>query len=416
MKDFPPCAVIITGGLLDFPAKGASANLAAELWHGFAGNGLAPMMVPLDESRVADGPVRGVYQGADYAYLHAHRNPLHRHFRGSSTLSKFFSAFKLSRLIKSRSDSLTMVFALSLSEREFKMIARACRRSQVPFVYFLVEEPSSMFRMGWQSGLITLNQLKRAEARAETFYKKTLTRATVVCCITKALADYAIDRGVPAEKVFVLPNVKRCTNSVSNNESASPGKPLTLIYSGRINFVRDDFDILFEAWERAMQESLPLRLEIYGSGPQKDEMKINDTITERGLTESVEFRGFIERGELEARQASADAFLLLKADIEQNRFNYPTKLMDYLNWAGPVIMSDISSHRVHFIDKKNCIMVQPGSAQSLLRALRWLVENEHRSREIGLRGRALLQSNFDPIQNAGSLIDMVRSQRGGNNQ
>jgi len=240
-------------------------------------------------------------------------------------------------------------------------------------------------------------------------YYTVLKRVDLLCCISQPLYNFLIEKRYSENHLHILSNVKFLDKPVERliRESLPTKNTRRVLYSGRINLTRDDFYTLFEAWRLLLDQGTNLQLDIFGSGPKQEIQKVSKLIKEFNLEDSVTFHGFVSRALLEQALERADAFLLLKSDIPQNRFNYPTKLMDYLSYGKPVIMSKIASHERHFSHGKNSLMVTPGSTSELFDVLKTIATSYETVTPIGIEGSKLLRIHFDATVESAKLVEKL---------
>lgn len=404
-KMFRARKVFFIGSGFDICDGNATTNYSVELAMGFQSNGFDSLLLPIFNS--GEESTRGTYRGVRFEFIFDSA----RNFSVSSLpfIRTFTFYRKLSKYLSSLPELPSLIFAMSMPPDLLEKIIKVGRVHGVPVIYHLVEEPFSVLRMKRDARLsrgigFCLNWI-----RIYWLYTVVLRRVDFLCCISPALFELLVSKGYKKPLLHVLPNVKFQSGAENGLKFALDPKTRsrTILYSGRINFVRDDFNLLLKSWKKLQEEGLKLKLEIYGSGPRNEANKIHRLIDEFDIRNSVTFHGFVERSKLEKAHESADAFLLLKADIPQNQYNFPTKLMDYLSYGKPVIMSRITNHELYFTDDDTALMVEPGSTNDLLRVLKRIATDYETVSPIGVRGSKLLKQHFDSRTEVKSLLEKL---------
>ncbi|MDH4037349.1 MAG: glycosyltransferase family 4 protein [Candidatus Krumholzibacteria bacterium] len=117
----------------------------------------------------------------------------------------------------------------------------------------------------------------------------------------------------------------------------APGSPLRLVHAGEIYLGRDPLPLLDAM--REIQQATPVggpRLELHILGrAERGRAQMEAAIRERGLTDSVVFRGQVSYQESLAAMAEADINVLF--DTPNRKFGVPAKLYEYLGAGRPVL-------------------------------------------------------------------------------
>ncbi len=406
-------SVLVLGGNFNIDRGTASTNLATEIAKGFESNGFSCHLVPLNQQRSKQA--KSKYCGVSVLY---HRLP----FLDSlptpvANLRAFFALILISIRCANKKKRPKLLFCMTMWFWASFWIRQLGRWFGIKTVYFLVEEPFALAQMKRDNGDQNWLQF-RLHTLQTTFIYASIRSFDWLCCITDNLLQYARDRGADTSNSSMFPNVRFHDASQENADSPTKqedyaNETLTFVYSGRINYTRDEFETLFAAIKRlvdgreASDETEQIEFHIYGSGPDKDIQKIERQIEQLNLFHAVHFHGFVDRNELAKAQQRAFAFLLLKADIPQNRFNFPTKLMDYLKHEKPIVMTKISTHQQYFKDQEDCLFVAPGDVDELFNAFVFLISNRESVRKLGIRAGMKLLDDFSSNLNTAELINKI---------
>lgn len=389
----------------------AETNLAQEFSNGLIDAGFDPMIIPLNRQSTPVEPEQ--ISGSYYRLIHlplldSVRLPLIHWVRGAVAI--WVIAFRL-LFSKNRPK---LIFCMTVWWWAAFAIAILGKCFRVKTIYYLVEEPSAVARMqfenrdnGWVSYQLKLIQSKLVYFAFRFF--------DIACCMVPPLGERAIQNGINPKRVWVMPNIRYLDSSGKNdalqNADIADGNSIPrILYTGRINYTRDEFETLLEAAKLAkgeLGENPEFLIEIYGSGPAKDRQRIDKIIDENSLEDIVIMKGFLTKDKLVHVQKDATAFLLLKADIEQNLYNFPTKLMDYLSNSRPVIMTRIKNHTDHFTDELNCLFVDAKDPLGLLHAIRRCIKEPKLATQIGAAGNSVLKEKFNATLEVRSLLNFA---------
>ena len=408
--------IFIVGGMLDPSNPSASLNLAAEIGYGFEQNGATTCIFSFEYPKDASLAPSGEYRGVKYELITVPwflRTISQLVPKASKWLVSNWISFRLAGdLIKGRRTP-QHVFCMSGRAACLKRIADACCVANITTSFFLVEEYLSMVDAKKQMAGRTKKASERALAHANELYYKVLPRFNHICCITAELEQFVRSR-LGLDSTYTLTNIRRNDESsarpqLRERDGNEEPRELRLLYSGRINFSRDEFETLFSALSIAVEKDLPFKLDIFGRGNVGEERRIKQSIEDHNLSGWVVLHGFVSNEVLASAQLAADICLLLKAEIDQNRYNFPTKLMDYLDLSKPVVMTRIATHQHYFTDRENAIFVAPGSAESLFEGLYFAWGHRGEAREIGRRGREVLLSRFSAERVTAKYLDYLHA-------
>ncbi len=205
------------------------------------------------------------------------------------------------------------------------------RRFGVPFVFEVRDLwPESLLAGGGRRG-IGYRVLERVAA---ALYRD----ADRVMVLARGAGDYLVERGVPARKIFYLPNgvdvtaVRPAPTRVAGLHDEKPG-PFTLVYAGA-HGPANGLDCVLDAAE-LLGADAGVRIVLVGDGPVKAALR--EDARKRGLTH-VEFRDPVSKSALTRLLADADAGLMILRDAPLFSFGVsPNKLFDYLAAALPVV-------------------------------------------------------------------------------
>ena len=227
-------------------------------------------------------------------------------------------------------------------------------------------------------------------ASATDFYRLTRAAETAVMhgadavvVLNDALRDEVVDRGVPAERVHVVPN---CVDrSWLDLPLAASGerKGLTVGLVGTLN-AYEGLDVLVEAVARRRTAGDDVRLLVVGDGPARDDL--TRLAAERGLGDAATFTGRVPHDEVRAAYAELDVFCLPRLDLPVTRLVPPLKPVEAMALGIPVVASDLAPLR-DLVGSDRGVLVRPGDAGALAEALADLAAPDVR-RQLGSTARA----------------------------
>ncbi len=193
--------------------------------------------------------------------------------------------------------------------------------------------------------------------------------ADCVITVTETWRQTLIERGVPAEKAFVVMNLadeRIFGQGVSVNHPANRRNGFRMIYHGTIA-QRYGLDLLVEALDTVKSEIPDIHLTLHGGGEFRDELM--RMVEERNLQKYVYFSvNKLPTNELPKLIQGADVGVVpYRYDIFTDGI-LPTKLMEYAAVGIPVIASRTSAITDYF-DPQMVQLFSPGDVRELANSI-----------------------------------------------
>lgn len=119
------------------------------------------------------------------------------------------------------------------------------------------------------------------------------------------------------------------------------------------------------------------------------------------IVDNLELREFVIQGgwlgieDLIEIMCRVDCFVVPKLDHSANYAGMPGKLAEYLSMGACVITSSIGEIPMYIEHRINGILITPSSLESLVMAMRDVLETPEEARLIGINGRSLASVSFD---------------------
>jgi glycosyltransferase involved in cell wall biosynthesis len=124
---------------------------------------------------------------------------------------------------------------------------------------------------------------------------------------------------------------------------------------------------------------------------------------------NVKFLDPIPKVEMPAAIAAADACVAILKPVPLYATVYPNKVFDYMAAGKPVILAIEGVIRKVIEDTGSGIPVTPGSAGVLSQAVIQLANNRQQGEQMGKRGRAYIEANFDRAVLADQLESLLQN-------
>ncbi len=231
---------------------------------------------------------------------------------------------------------------------------------------------------------------------AERLEWSTYKRAALVWAVTEGIKSELIARGLPAEKVFRLTNGVDTTKfqPIPRDQARAQlgwDDRYTVMYAGTIGLAQA-LEIVISAAEE-LRDTPGIRFVLAGEGAAKDELKAE--ARRRGLSQ-IEFLDAFPHAQMPTVLSAADACLVSLRNIPLFEGAIPSKLYEAMSSARPILLAANGEAR-ELVERRAgaAIHVEPENGRALAAAIQWLREHPDKAREIGARGRAFVQANFD---------------------
>jgi len=163
-----------------------------------------------------------------------------------------------------------------------------------------------------------------------------------------------------------------------------------ITYIGTLGKTYDLDTILKAAHHFSLYRGNKIMFIIAGDGPDFNRLK-NKSI-KQGL-KNIIFTGLLGFSEL--------VYLLKQSDVGLNAFSenalqtFPNKVFDYFAARIPIINSIPGELKKLLEDNRAGIYYEWGNSESLVRAIEFILNNEHERREMSINARRLVEQNYD---------------------
>ena len=409
--DIQKKTVIIAGDCLDFPKGVAGTNRAREIGLALIDLGYDPLMIPLWLSREINGSVSGEYFGVKYRYLFNKRNILSSQLKGIAgflirRLYSLLVAIKVLLFISKRRENIKFVLLAANKPYVAFIIMLFAKLMGVKVVYDLVEEPFSTFILNESKSITFRNMIYRCLFAVDIFflYLFILRLSYLLCCITNQQILLMKKCFYDSKKMFLLPILKYGTDSLPFDNAHISKDKFNIVYSGKLSLEKDGIENILYAFKNVVLKMDKVYLGIYGYGSDEENLRIIKKIKDLGLEGRALFKGYVEREELERAQKDATLLMLLKNKTKQNKYNFPTKMIDYLSIGKPIIMTGLETHKNYFENGISAIFVDPLDYSGIADKIIWVINNLDEASCIGRAGREILKKHFDAKKNISDLL------------
>lgn len=261
---------------------------------------------------------------------------------------------------------------------------KAARKHNIPFVYEI--------RAFWEDAAVDQGKITEKSVRYRlTRYLETclLKKADAVSVICEGIKKDILERGIPEEKVFVVPNgvdTKKFIPLVRDEALAEKHsiKGKTVIgYIGTLyNF--EGIHHLVEAM-RLLKGRDNIVCLVIGYGQAED--KVKSLIEKYKLRDRVRFLGKVPHEEINSYYSIIDILVYPRISRRITELVTPLKPLEAMSMEKTVIASDVGGLRELIQDQKDGLLFRADDPKDLKDKILFLIKNKDIARQLGQTAR-----------------------------
>ncbi|MDA5193584.1 TIGR04063 family PEP-CTERM/XrtA system glycosyltransferase [Govanella unica] len=244
----------------------------------------------------------------------------------------------------------------------------AARRAGLPFVYEIRAfwEDASAAHGTSREGDLRFRATKFLETRAAR-------KADAVTVICEGLKSDLITRGIPADKITIIPNAVDLSkfSGVKPHDTALAHE-LGLDGADVLGFIGsfydyEGLDTLLRALPLIRQDLPKARLVLVGGGPEEQRLKA--LTTDMGLDDMVLFTGRVPHQEVDRYYSLVDLFIYPRKSMRLTDLVTPLKPLEAMAEMKMVAASDVGGHKELITDGVNGHLFKADDPQDLARTV-----------------------------------------------
>ena len=276
---------------------------------------------------------------------------------------------------------------------------------------FLLEVRDLWLEFSVDAGIVRSRFLIGAARRLEHFLYR---RAAMILVNSPAYRDAIIAKGMPPEKVVLIPNGvdpgmfdPAARGEAIRKEFNLEGK-FVATYAGALG-VPNDIPTILRAAQR-LREDPRFHFLLVGDGKERPRlMALAADLRLPNLT----FAGVRSKTDLAAILAASDACLATLLDIPVMRTTYPNKVFDYMAAGRPTVLAIGGVIRTVMEDAAGGICVTPGDDGAMAAALLDLQRDPAGAAGMGARARTHVVEHFNRHDHAAAFEGLAVELAGG---
>lgn len=282
---------------------------------------------------------------------------------------------------------------------ESALVALAVGRALgIPVVY----EVRGFFESLWTSDLAWAERSEIYRRRHDT-EARCMREAAAVVTLSDSMRDDILARGVPGERVHVVPN------GVDNTVFAPRGRSPELMrqwglegsfvfgYVSNLDHYREGQELLIRAAVELRRRGVHATALIVGDGRRRQ--LLEEVAAEVSAGDAVVFTGKVPHDQVLDYYALYDVFVVPRVDERAARLVTPLKPFEAMAMGVPVVVSDLPALREITGEGARGVSFRTGDVDSLTQVLAELADDPDRRRRVAEAARAWVVQERDWSRN-----------------
>jgi PEP-CTERM/exosortase A-associated glycosyltransferase len=267
---------------------------------------------------------------------------------------------------------------------------KASRKYKIPLVYEC--------RAFWEDAAVDHGTTGEGSLRyyitkaLETYVFKQVDAITTIC---QGLRSDIVKRGIPTEKITVIPNavdIERFAYGVEPDQALRTRLGLqnktVLGFIGSF-YAYEGLPLLLEALPKILEKQPETRLLLVGGGPQ--EQLIKQKTKELGLERQVIFTGRVSHDLVQDYYNQVDIFVYPRLSMRLTDLVTPLKPLEAMAQGRLVVASDVGGHKELIKNNETGCLFKAGDALALADSVLNLLDNKQQWEKQKMAGRRFVE-------------------------
>jgi glycogen synthase len=268
---------------------------------------------------------------------------------------------------------------------------RVGRRLGIPVVYEI--------RAFWEDAAVDHGTTEEGSLRyrlTQALETWALRRVDHVFTICEGLRRDIVGRGIPVDKVTVIPNAV----DVDAFQLSGPPDPLLRAELGLAGaqvlgfvgsfYAYEGLDLLMDAFPTLLARRPDLRLLLVGGGPQEERLKAR--AAQLGLADKVVFTGRVAHGEVSRYYDQIDLLIYPRHAMRLTELVTPLKPLEAMAQGRIFVASDVGGHRELIQDGVTGHLFRAGDRAALAEAIDNALSHRNQWDEMRRAGRGFVET------------------------
>lgn len=245
---------------------------------------------------------------------------------------------------------------------------------------------------------------------AERLERFAYRHAAAIWALTDGLRQALVQRGVPAERVFVIPNGVdtarfRPQSKLAARQELGWGEQFIVLFAGTLGLAQG-LETVLEAAEH-LRASPDIQIILAGEGATKAGLQAE---AERRGLKNITFLSSQPHERIPVLIAGADVCLASLRKLPLFEATLPVKMYEAMACGRAIILAaEGDSCRLAGQEARAALCVEPEHPEALAQAILYLRDHPEAAQQLGERGRAYIEAHFDRDLLAAALERQITS-------
>jgi glycosyltransferase involved in cell wall biosynthesis len=238
-------------------------------------------------------------------------------------------------------------------------------------------------------------------------------RSDHIVVVTPAFKEHLIRRWrVPAEKISIVENGVETDLFSPQSEQANAALRQKLGVKGRFLVcyvgtlgMAHGLETLLDAAARLRRDNPDVMFVVIGEGAEKERIK---TLAHAQGLDNIRFLDQQPRETIPSYISASDACLVLLKKTDVFKTVIPTKLLEFMSCARPVILGVDGQARQIVEESGGGIVIEPENSEALARAIQQLSADRSVGMELGKKGREYITKSLSRRETADKYLKILK--------
>ncbi len=247
---------------------------------------------------------------------------------------------------------------------------------------------------------------------------RAMHRADWVVAICDSLRKEIVGRGVPENKVSVVPNAvdamflkpTEVRDVAWRAELGLAGKTVLGFIGSFYSY--EGLDLLLQAVANLRLQVEGLKVLLIGGGP--DEARLKRIASELGLWDTVRFIGRVKHDEVARYYDVIDILVYPRRSMRLTELVTPLKPLEAMAQGKPVVASDVGGHRELIRNEETGYLHEPDSVEALVARLAAVIADPAGRGRLAAKGKQFIQEERSwnkVVENYATIYEQARTGR-----
>lgn len=379
-----------------FPEGDSSTNRVHSYAKGFIENGFNVHVICFANwyNSPGDGIANGIYY---YHPFGVRKRSKYFIVRTSQKILKYFRTLSLLlRINRKDKVSIITVYTILFGTHMFSWLLSRITGSKL--VKEISEHPMKQF---FKTGAF-LEKVGLIKLRIELYF------TDGIFCISKFLVEFFKTHGFDQRRLIIIPSTVDPSRFI-NGEHLPPCSYKYIGYFGGLTFVRDNINILVEAFASISDRHPGIHLVLGGFCKPEERVQLENLISDLGIGDKVELLKYLPREEIIRYILHSDILVMVRGKSLESQASFPSKLIEYLATAKPVITVDVGEIRDYLDDGINAFIVEAGNSKALAEKIDYVLSEYEGALKVGQGGKHLTSTVFNYNYQAKRILSFVET-------